>query len=159
MPFKKGSEWNGSRAGRPVGTGHRQQAFNALVMPHKKELFAKAVGLALTGNEAMLRLFLERMMPAKPVDEPIDLEISCDLTINGSIEMGQNILKLLTQQKITPKEAESLYSVMNYYQQNVAVVELAETVKKLDADFKKHQSNGVIFSPPAAQKTNDSLEK
>jgi hypothetical protein len=156
--FKAGEVHNPN--GRPVGTGHRQQAFNALVMPHKERLFGKAIELALAGNEAMLRMFLERMMPVKPIDEPIELEVSCDLTLNGSMEMGQNILRLLAQQKITPKEAESLYSVMNYYQQNVAVVELAETIKKLDADFKKHQSNSVMFSSPqAAQKTNDNSDK
>jgi len=39
-------------------------------MPHKTALLDKAIELALNGNESMLRLFLERMLPAKPHDEP-----------------------------------------------------------------------------------------
>jgi len=146
MTFKKGDKWNGNRAGRTPGTGHRQQAFNALVVPHKKELFDKAIELALAGNEPMLRLLLERMMPAKPVDEPIGLDISTELTLENSMEIGKQVLTLVAQQKITPREAKSLFSVVKYFQENIAIIELLEMVKKLQNNFDQHQAKATIFS-------------
>jgi len=73
MTFQAGK--SGNLHGRPPNTGHRQQAFNALVLPHKEALFNKAIEMALAGNERLLIVFLERLMPAKPVDEPILLDL------------------------------------------------------------------------------------
>lgn len=160
MPkFKPGEIHN--PLGRPKNTGHRQQAFNALVLPHKESLFAKAIELALAGNEPMLRLFLERMIPAKPIDEPINLDISGELTLEESMEMGKKVLNLLAQQIITPKEAESLYSVVKYYQENIAIVELRALVDQLHSDFKKQQTQSPVFLPfsQSAKQTNDTQEK
>lgn len=156
MPkFKSGEIHN--PLGRPKNTGHRQQAFNTLVLPHKEMLFAKAIELALAGNEPMLRLFLERMMPAKPIDEPISLDISGELTLEGSIEIGKQVLNLLAQQTITPKEAESLYNVVKYYQENIALVELRALFDQLHAEFKKQQTQPTVFlsSSQSAKKSND----
>ena len=72
MTFKTGS--SGNLKGRPQGSGHRQQLFNALVEPHKEALLDTGINLALSGNENMLRLFLERMLPSKPSDNTIELE-------------------------------------------------------------------------------------
>ncbi len=67
MAFKQGI--SGNPNGRPKGSGHRLQLFNELVLPHEGELIHKAIQLALAGNEIMLRLFLDRLLPAKPKDE------------------------------------------------------------------------------------------
>ena len=63
MTFQTGI--SGNPNGRPRGTGTRQQIFSALVEPHRDALFRVAINMALKGNEAMLRLFLERMLPAQ----------------------------------------------------------------------------------------------
>lgn len=73
MTFQNGV--SGNLNGRPKGTGARQQLYNALVAPHKEALINKAMKLALEGNEAMLCLFLERMLAAKPKDEPINFDL------------------------------------------------------------------------------------
>jgi hypothetical protein len=135
MTFKKGDEWNGNRAGRTPGTGHRQQAFNELVMPHKEALFGKGIELALGGNEPMLRLFLERMIPAKPIDEPVTLNLSGDLTLEAAINMGKDVLRLLEQQEITPDQAKSLFGIVKSYQENILIQELHERLKNMQANL------------------------
>jgi hypothetical protein len=121
--------------GRPPNTGHRQQAFNALVLPHKDALFAKAVEMALAGNERLLIVFLERLMPAKPIDEPILLDLPPELTLEAAMNMGKNILELLSKGEITPEQGKSLFGLLNFYQGNVAGHELLELYKKLQSDL------------------------
>jgi len=76
MQFKKGQ--SGNPAGRPKGALDRRSLFRQLIEPYKDELVSKAVEMALAGNEQMLRLILERALPAKPKSEPIPPH-----TING----------------------------------------------------------------------------
>lgn len=76
MTFKTGE--SGNPNGRPHGSGYRQKLFNTLVAPHKEKLFETGINLALAGNEVMLRLFLERMLPAKPIQESIAIEFPGD---------------------------------------------------------------------------------
>jgi hypothetical protein len=70
MKFQPGK--SGNPNGRPKGNCSRQQIFESLVLPHREELLDKAIELALGGNEAMLRLLLERILPAKPREETLD---------------------------------------------------------------------------------------
>lgn len=78
MTFQTGI--SGNPQGRPRGTGSRQQIFNMLVEPHRDALINTAINLALDGNEAMLRLFLDRILPAKPTSEPINVELAQDIS-------------------------------------------------------------------------------
>ncbi len=99
--------------GRPKGSGHRQQLFNELVMPHKTALLNKAIELALNGNETMLRLFLERMLPAKPHAEPIILELPDDITKNEMLlSIGEIILRGIASQDITPIQGKIILNLV-----------------------------------------------
>ncbi len=112
MTFKSGK--SGNPHGRPKGTGYRQQLFNKLVDPHKEALFETAINLALNGNEAMLRLFLERMLPAKPSDETLNLK-PLKRKIQNKEELftfSQNILGALSNNEITPAQAKSIMIVV-----------------------------------------------
>lgn len=64
MTFEKGA--SGNPSGRPKGTKDRRTIFRDMVEPHRETLVQKAIVLALEGNEQMLRLLLDRLLPAKP---------------------------------------------------------------------------------------------
>jgi hypothetical protein len=90
--------------GRPKNSGHRQKIFDSLVSPHKEELISTAIELARSGNEQMLKLFLERLLPAKASDDPIP---SCML--EGSLsEQGKTVLTLITTSQLTLSQGQSL---------------------------------------------------
>jgi hypothetical protein len=129
MPFQTGE--SGNINGRPRGTGSRQQVFQALVEPHKEALFQKAIDLALEGNEAMLRLFLDRILPAKPKDEPVHIDMqSTDFnSVQIVSEFGLQSLKDVIAGKITPEEAAKIAALIGVHHKMFSVVALNE---KLD---------------------------
>jgi hypothetical protein len=130
MTFKSGE--SGNTLGRPRGTGHRQQLFNDLVMPHKTELFNKAIELALNGNEAMLRLFLERMLPAKPHAEPLTLELPDDLTKKEVLlSLGEIILRGIAAQDLTPTQGKTIFNLVDEQRRLAGIKENDTELAKL----------------------------
>lgn len=134
MTFQKGEKWQGNSTGRPAGTGHRQQLFKILVEPHKEALFDTAIKLALSGNEGMLRLFLERMLPPKPADDTVILGLP-----NGNIKKadtllicGENILKAVSQCDITPQQAKTLMSALETQRKHIETCELVDRVTAIE---------------------------
>ena len=132
MTFQTGSSRNPS--GRPRGTGTRQQVFSALVEPHREALFTVAINMALQGNEAMLRLFLERMLPAKPNDEPIQINIpDYNASYTQTIScIGKEALQAVTSGVITPDEAGRLASLVGANARLVALAEHDQRMKALE---------------------------
>lgn len=109
MTFKTGK--SGNPNGRPKGTGYRQQLFNTLVEPHKEVLFDKAISLAREGNETMLRLFLERMLPPRIIAD--DLKISMP-NIKGKTvtQIVEGILNSLAGQELSITELRQILRVL-----------------------------------------------
>jgi hypothetical protein len=133
MTFQTGI--SGNPNGRPRGTGTRQQMFSALVEPHKEALFKVAIDMALKGNEAMLRLFLERMLPAKPHDEPIQINIpDCNNSFTQTIScIGQEALQAVTSGVITPDEANKVSALIGANARLISLVELNQRMSAFDA--------------------------
>ena len=73
MTFKKGESGNSS--GRPKGaTGKKLNTFRQAIESRGEELINKALALALEGDTSMIKLCIDRILPAiKPKDEPIEL--------------------------------------------------------------------------------------
>lgn len=133
MTFQTGT--SGNPNGRPKGTGSRQQVFSTLVEPHKEALFKVAIDMALKGNEAMLRLFLERMLPAKPNDEPIQINIpDCGTSYTQAISyIGKEALQAVTSGVITPNDAGQVATLIGA---NARLIALAELNQKMDTLIK-----------------------
>ena len=131
MTFQTGI--SGNPSGRPRGTGTRQQVFSALVEPHKEALFTVAIDMALAGNEAMLRLFLERMLPAKPNDEPIQIDIPDGNSYTQAIScLGKEALQAVTSGIITPDEASRVSTLIGANARLIALAELEQRMRGLE---------------------------
>ena len=139
MKFQSGV--SGNPNGRKPGTGHRQQLFNTLVEPHRDLLFQKAIDLALAGNESMLRLFLERMLPSKPVDDSINITIP---EINAKkaealLDYGEIVLRALSQGEITPDQGKSVMAIIEAQRKNVETSELALRLVEIERILKQRK--------------------
>lgn len=132
MPFQQGS--SGNARGRPVNTGHRQKLFNTLVLPHKEKLINQAIEMALNGNESMLKLFLERMLPAKPIDDPLDVTLpNKDFTqADILLEVGADLIRAISNNEITPEQGKAFLEVISSQRKNIEASVLTERVAEIE---------------------------
>lgn len=132
MPFKLGA--SGNVNGRPRNTGHRQKLFNDLVLPQREKLLNQAIEMALNGNEAMLKLFLERMLPTKPVDDHIAVTLS-DNDFTQAIALlnaGAEVINAISNNDITPEQGRSLLEVLSAQRKNIEAGSLEERVNEIE---------------------------
>jgi hypothetical protein len=127
MPFKPG--YSGNPKGRVPGSIDRRSIFRDMVAPHGKELVETAVQLAKSGNEQMLRLLLDRLLPAKPKDD-----IMPAINIDSSLpEAVGNIFKALSNGEITPIEANEILTAVK----SIELVSLEERLHQIEEMIKK----------------------
>ncbi len=127
--------------GRPKGTGHRQKVFNHLVLPYRENLIQKAISMAMEGDQQMLKLFLERILPSKPVDEPIQLKLTSGaITLDSFKEIGENALHSLERGENTPEQVKALFDILKSYTECIAFHDLANKAKELEEQFNKFQN-------------------
>lgn len=139
MKFQPGM--SGNEKGRPRGSGHRQQLFNKLVEPRKEELFEKAINLALSGNDLMLKLFLERMLPSRPTDDAVSLDITgMDLTkVESLLAAGKTILEGVAAAEITPSQGKALMGVVGAQTKQIEAHELSQRVAAMERTLNKRK--------------------
>lgn len=139
--MQQGEKWQGNAAGRPSGTGHRQQLFKNLVEPHKEALLDTAIKLALNGNESMLRLFLERILPAKPTDDTVALaipQIGANNTSTLSV-WGEIVLQAVSCGEMTPDQGHSVMAVIDAQRKNIETSELALRLTEIERALKQRK--------------------
>ena len=129
---------SGNPKGRPKGTGLRQQWFSSLVEPHKEALFETALNLALSGNESMLRLFLERMLPAKAMGDLIVLEMPPEEkdAIQTLMTWGKAVLRKVLEGKINPEQGKELMELIAAQIKNVELADLSLRLNKIEKELK-----------------------
>lgn len=139
MAFKAGT--SGNPKGRPKGTGHRQQLFSGLIEPHKEALFETALNLALAGNESMLRLLLERVLPAKSLGDVVVLEMPAEETesLHTLTVWGKTILHSVFEGKINPEQGKILMALI---ESQIKTVELAALSQRMAAVEKEYGLRG-----------------
>lgn len=132
---------SGNPDGRPKGTGHRQQLFKTLVEPYKDALFDTAVKLALGGNESMLRLFLERMLPVKPIDDIITIEIPKidSNNVSALTVWGEAILQAVLQGEMTPDQGDSIMAIIEAQRKNIETSDLALRLIEIERTLKQRK--------------------
>lgn len=132
MPFQAGV--SGNKNGRPKNTGCRQKLFNDLVLPHRDKLINQAIDMALNGNETMLKLFLERMLPNKPIDDHTDIDLpSRDFTqASMLLSIGAAIINAIANNEITPAEGQSLLDVLSTQRKNIEASSLEERINEIE---------------------------
>lgn len=137
MTFKTGV--SGNPTGRPKGTGSRQQIFSNLVEPHKEALFETAINLALGGNEVMLRLFLERMLPSRPTDDAVILQmpITHDNKVSGLSIRGEAILQAVSAGEITPDQGKTIMAIIDTQRKNIETSELSIRLHEIERTLKQ----------------------
>ena len=127
--------------GRPKGSGVRQKLFNDLVLPHKEKLIETSVNLALSGNEAMLKLLLEKLLPAKPSDEPIQFTLPDSMNKQESVlVVCLEILKAIERQELTPEQGKALASILETHRRLIETTELVARLSEIERVLKERKT-------------------
>ncbi len=130
MAFTKGR--SGNPKGRPKGVKDRRTIYRDLIEPVSDQLIGKAIDMAMDGNEPMLRLILERVLPAKPRDEPIDININS----GTQVAKAKQILKLLSNGGIAPTVAKCLMDTLATEVRIIEFENLEKRVKEIEETIK-----------------------
>ena len=124
---------SGNPNGRPRGATTKQTQWVKLLEAHAPELINKCVELALKGNEACLRLAIDKLLP-RAKDQPVTITLPSGKISPESIEeLSDDILRQLESGKITPEQARSLFEVIKAYrnvipEMNSKALSLLETL-------------------------------
>lgn len=125
--FVKGQ--SGNPQGKPKGLLNHKTRLMMLLGDSEDELYTKALELALEGNEQMLKLLLDRLLPAKPKDNPLD---SLGSLPEGLSASGRKVLKLMSKGSITPSEGNSVMQGILSQAQLIETDELIERITNLE---------------------------
>lgn len=126
MPFKPGE--SGNIAGRPKGSKDRRTIFREMIEPQKGVLIKKAIDLALSGNESMLKLLLDRLLPTRPKDDLVEID-----SLEGSLTAkGNKIIDLIVARELSPLEAKTLLDTLTAQAKLIETDELVKRIEKLE---------------------------
>jgi hypothetical protein len=129
VTFKAGI--SGNPKGRPPGSGYRQ-----LLTSQAPELIQKTIDLALDGNEAALRICIDRIVPAFKAEAPAVVMGGIEGTLT---EQGTEILRALEAGEITPDHGVKLLQGLQALTAVKSASELECRIEALEtAVLKKH---------------------
>jgi len=103
------------------------------------EINAKAIEMAKAGDQKMMKLFLEPLIPNR-----VDATIYCDGWDKGTTqERLQAIIDHVNAGVITPLEGERLSNIVDKYTRSVEMVELSNKIDSLIEEKERRESENV----------------
>ncbi|MGD9107587.1 MAG: DUF5681 domain-containing protein [Gammaproteobacteria bacterium] len=129
--FKPGQ--SGNPEGRPKGIKDKRTLYVEMIESQAEELINKALEMALNGNEVMLKIFLERILPAKPKDNVVCIELTGDTPT----EKSKQVIEALNNQQITPSEAMDIMQALAAQVRIYDTDELAKLIWKSKEDIRQ----------------------
>lgn len=130
MAFKPGQ--SGNPSGRPKGVKDKRATFKLMIEPCRMLLVQKAIDMALDGNEAMLKLLLERVLPVKLREDPVEVDIKSDSLVG----QANRILEELAIGNITPSNTKILMDAVALKAKIIESEELTKRVEQLEQNMR-----------------------
>ena len=121
-PFAKG---NGGR--RPGSKNKNSLILEVLSDGDKEELVRKGLELAKAGDVAMLKFFLDRILPR---ERPISIALPQMEFADDAVAALGSIVRAVSEGSISPGEAADLANLVSSYGR---AIDMADVVKRLDA--------------------------
>lgn len=136
MTRKSGRNTDGTFApgnpGKPKGTRHKStQAVLALLDGEAEALTRTAVGAALAGDMAALRLCLERLAPPRK-DAPVTFKLPCMTTAEDAAQAAGSILGAVASGDLTPIEGAQVMGLVDTFRRTLETSELDARLKVLE---------------------------
>jgi len=135
MTFEKGQ--SGNLEGRPKGIKDKRILFAETLKFHKEGLLNKALEMALGGNEQMLKMFLERILPAKPKDNLVNIKLTGDTPT----EKSKQVIEELNNQNITPSDAVNIMQALAMQARVFDADEVAKFIREAKEFIKKSKEH------------------
>ena len=131
MTFKKGQ--SGNPAGKKPGTRNKTTvALETLLDGEADNLTRKAIKMALEGDATMMRLCIERVIPARK-DRPINFDLPPMVTTKDASQALLKILEAVSRGELTPNEAGEISKVIENYAETVRLSELEQRISEMEA--------------------------
>lgn len=113
-PWKKGQ--SGNPSGRRKGSRNKiTTQLENMFDGEGKRLGRKAINLAMKGNEAMLKLAIERIFPVRR-DRPVRFKLGGKLqTAADAHRLSGDIVRAVSQGELTPAEATDIGNIIDTF--------------------------------------------
>jgi hypothetical protein len=123
-PFQKG---NGGR--KPGSKNKTTLVAEALLEGEEAALVRKGIELAKAGDTAMLKFFLERILPK---ERPIQIDLPAMNSVSDAIDGLAALIKAASTGEITPTQAAGMASAITTYARMTDFAEAEQRLEKIE---------------------------
>ena len=128
--FKEGNTIGA--AGKPRGCKNKAtRAMEALLDDEGEKITRKAIDLAMAGDQAALRLCMERLLaPCK--DRPVTLDLPPMTCTENIAQASANIIVAVSEGQITPSEANRVMQLVEVSRRTIESEQLEQRIERLE---------------------------